>query len=48
MRRNIESTKSTTIPINRPKNTSLDIYEVLYIITLPAIKLTTLRKNRDM
>lgn len=45
---NIDATKDRTIQINRPKNCSDDIYEVLKIITLPATSLTKLIKYKDI
>lgn len=44
----MEAIKLKTNPINRPKNISPLIYEVLKIITLPDTRLTNLIKYRDI
>jgi len=46
--KNMEKTNRNTIPMNRPKNLSLDMYDVLYSITAPEIRHTVLKKNKDM
>lgn len=46
--KNIDAIKLKTNPINRPKNTSFIIYEVLKIITLPDTRLTNLMKYKDI
>lgn len=44
----IENTKDNTRLMNRLLYCSEDIYEFLYIMTLPEIRRTRLRKNSDI
>ena len=46
--KNIDAINLKTNLINRPKNTSFIIYEVLKIITLPETNLTNLIKYKDI